>query len=258
MKKTILHMAFIGLLTTVITGCSKNDYEEPQQEEDLKGFFSYGDSAAVIGKLNEFRQAAGNPVNAVPGATGGRREINWDGVPADFLNSKPFPVDFFNAIDKAIPDGRKRGLVYVPANASLRVSDTNFSDINNSFGNEFKSFSKAKLFSANSTNISEVEFRVPGTNTKAYVQAFGVIFVDVDNAESTTLEAYDGEKLVARAKPVPADKGFSFVGITTGKARFTRIKIISGNTALAAGVTDGSSRDVVVMDDFIYSEPKAL
>ena len=37
----------------------------------------------------------------------------------------------------------------------------------------------------------------------------------------------------------------------------SRVRITSGNTALGAGATDqnGSTRDVVVMDDFIYGEP---
>ena len=37
----------------------------------------------------------------------------------------------------------------------------------------------------------------------------------------------------------------------------SRVRITLGNTALAAGVTDqnGSTRDLVAMDDFIYGEP---
>jgi hypothetical protein len=40
-----------------------------------------------------------------------------------------------------------------------------------------------------------------------------------------------------------------------------RVRITSGNTAIDPGVTDnvsaGGNRDLVVMDDFIYGEPRA-
>src|SRR2546430_5749688 len=43
-----------------------------------------GDSAALADTLNRFRVALGGNLNAPnsPPATSGRREINWDGVPA--------------------------------------------------------------------------------------------------------------------------------------------------------------------------------
>jgi hypothetical protein len=40
----------------------------------------------------------------------------------------------------------------------------------------------------------------------------------------------------------------------------TRVRIVSGNAALGEGVrdvSDGGREDLVVMDDFLYSEPQA-
>src|SRR6187200_2760192 len=52
-------------------------------------FKATGDSLAISPALDEFREILGSP-NLVPGPTGGfrsgRREINWDGVPAIFTN----------------------------------------------------------------------------------------------------------------------------------------------------------------------------
>src|SRR5439155_23328060 len=52
---------------------------------------------------------------------------------------------------------------------------------------------------------------------------------------------------------------FSFLGVSFPTAVVSRVRITSGNTAPGAGATDqnGDSRDVVVMDDFIYGEPVA-
>ena len=71
-----------------------------------------GDSSAIIGTINQFRKILGDSLNVAPGKTSGRREVNWDGVPANFTNNNTFPPDFFNLTDPAGANGRKRGLVY--------------------------------------------------------------------------------------------------------------------------------------------------
>ena len=48
---------------------------------------------------------------------------------------------------------------------------------------------------------------------------------------------------------------FSFLGVQFAAPVIGSVRITSGNAALAAGVTDGTTTDVVAMDDFLYSEP---
>jgi hypothetical protein len=249
----------IALLGLSLSSCDKNDdHQNPGENKKVEITLASGDSSAVIGKINQFREQTGNPINLTPKVKDGRREINWDGVPADLLSPLLFPANFFNPTEATAPDGRKRGLVYIPANAALLVSDKNFAEIDTAFKSQFTAFSRNKLFSAKGTNITEVNFQLPGTSTPAYVTSFGLIFSDVDNAEATTVEIYEGTKLISSAKAQAANKKFSFVGLHTSDVRITRVKITSGNTALAPGIQDGSAKDMVAMDDFIYSEPKAL
>jgi len=257
MKRLFLQAALIASIALGFSSCSDDDKdytpENPDQVEVIK---AEGDSAAISAKLNSFRQTTGTPVNTTKGATGGRREINWDGVPATVTNTNNFPVDFFNPTAEGSPEARQRGLLYTTA--SLRVSDNNFADVDPSYANEFKPFSKAKLISSVGTNESDFKFQVAGTNQDAYVMSFGIILSDVDNANATVIKLYEGNDLFAEVKANASDKQFSFVGITSKKRRITRIKVVAGNTAMGAGVTESSSKDIVVMDDFIYSEPVAL
>ena len=53
-----------------------------------------------------------------------------------------------------------------------------------------------------------------------------------------------------------ASQSLSFLGVSFNAGeRVGRVRITSGNAALGAAVNDGGATDLVVMDDFIYSEP---
>jgi hypothetical protein len=260
MKNLLKQTLGISLLALTLSSCDKNEDQQPTfQNRNVEVTVAAGDSIAIISKVNEFRNHAGSTLNTFPrGSVNGRREINWDGVPADFISPRLFPSSFFNSTDPAAPDGRKRGLVYSPNDAALLVSDKGFSEVDTAMKRQFAQFSKNKLFSPKGTTTSEIRFMVPGTNIPAFVTSFGLIFSDVDNAEATVVAVYDGIKLIGIAKAQTADKKFSFVGLHTHSSKITRVKIISGNTVLAAGIQEGVMNDIVVMDDFIYNEPVEL
>jgi len=218
-----------------------------------------GDSSAVLDTLNKFRAALGGGLNAPnsPPADSGRREINWDGVPAALTNVDTFPATFFNV-------NSKRGAVFATPGTGLRVDSTAFASINAGFADQFRAFSPKKLFSAVGSNQLEVDFKLVGTTTNGLVKGFGVVFSDVDKAAATRVEYFDanGVELASIASPAHlGTQGFSFVGAVFESAIVARVRITSGDAALSATITDvsaGGSGDLVVMDDFVYGEPQPL
>ncbi|HEU5168702.1 MAG TPA: hypothetical protein VFU29_24320 [Chitinophagaceae bacterium] len=227
-------------------------------------FKASGDSLAILPALDEFRDTLGT-LNVHPGATGGRREINWDGVPATLTNNDLFPGDFFGASNPTLPDGRKRGLINTTPGTGFSISDNDFFFINPKYDDQFNDFSPKKTFIAVGSNITDNLFRVPGTDIPASVHGFGVVFSGVNNASSTSLEFYSGDRLLGSFK-VPNNGnnlpgGFSFLGVYFPNEKVTRVRIFSGSAPLSPtqdDLTDGGGEDLVVMDDFIYSEPEDL
>lgn len=260
-------MKQVKLIASIVTGtllfasCSKDggygSSKPPVVESTVVSVA--GDLTAA---LTQFRSILGDQLNTTPNQTTGRREVNWDGVAANLTNNGNFPLDFFNNTDPAGPNGRKRGLQYV-AGTTFRVDSTAFAEIDPTYATTFKAFSPKKLIAPVNTNITEVVFKVPGTATDASVKGFGLIFSDVDNANATTVEFFDGYTSLGVFKaPVRNDaNGFSFLGVFFPNNKITRVKITAGNAALAAGVKDvseGGNKDLVVLDDFFYSEPVQL
>jgi hypothetical protein len=254
--------AAFSVAMVLLMSCEKEDgygNNNPPQPQ-IKSTVVSG-SGDITATLTQFRTLLGDQLNTTPGPhSSGRREINWDGVPANFTNSNNFPFDFFNNTDPAGPAGRKRGLVYANTGTSFRVDSTDFSEIDASYNAEFDAFSPKKLFAYIGNNVTEVSFKLPGTNTDASVKGFGVIFSDVEDANATSIEFFNGAKSLGVFKaPVKTSGSFSFLGVHFPEEKITRAKITAGNAVLATGVKDisnGGTKDLVVMDDFFYSEPQ--
>lgn len=224
--------------------------------------------------INSFRAGLGGVLNP-PGAcspgpcTDGRREINWDAVPAAASSPNAFPGDFFAGTAGVQPAGRQRGLAMTTPGTGFRVSATEFSD-EATFNSaaEFDAFSPSRLFASLGSPITDVTFSVPGSPAVgATVSGFGVVFSDVDYTGSTSMEFFgaDGGSLgVFSVKGVfgtpsgaNSQGSFSFLGVRFDAGeRIARVRIVSGSKGI-----DGSFvglDDAVVMDDFIYGEPLAV
>lgn len=256
--KSSFYSSFVAL--TLLAACK--DYTAPSgpvvQLPGHTTFSALGDSTTIANKLTEFRTALGGVLNApnTPPAASGRREINWDGVPAAVTNVDNFPAAFFN-------ETSKRGALLATTGTGLRVDSTSFGALNPALAAQFAAFSPKKTFAAVGSNDVEVEFRLVGLTTVGLVNGFGVVFSDVDRPGSTRIELFDAAGTRIANLTAPARNGsheFSFVGATFDSAIVASARVVSGEAAVndtRLDVSDGGASDLVVMDDFIYGEPQA-
>lgn len=242
----------VALLGAALGGGCNSSNDEPLLPHQVVA--GSGDITGVVG---QFRSLLGDPLNgATPGTQpAGRREINWDGVPANLTDNDAFPGDFFNTRSP-------RGAVFTTLGPGFRISDRNLAEVDPSYAGQFSFFSPQKTFAVTGSTVMTAEFQVPGSPTPAVVRGFGVVFTDVDRQGSATLEFLGPSGSLGRFEaPVRSgDSSLSFLGVVFQDAVVTSVRIVSGRAPLGAGVkdiSDGGAQDLVVMDDFLYSEPRA-
>ena len=233
---------------------------------------------SIQSTVDAYRAALGDPNNAnAPGPlASGRREINWDGGGPPVDNTAPLPpVTPFNVflntrggqfttlgigLTQAPPEGGPEGGLEALFN-------------NSTYGATFGTFSPLRLFTPVGSNLTEAAFFIPGTNgaEPATVRGFGAVFTDVDESDgigprlrranprgdSTRMEYFDRDGRLIFSSFVPASPGdasLSFFGILFDDARIARVRITTGS--VAPGPDDDNENDIVMMDDFFYSEPQ--
>lgn len=220
-------------------------------------FRATGDLTTPMVQLRSLLGETLNP-NTAGEKTGGRREINWDGVPATVTNNHAFPVNFFNS-------NSPRGVVLsVVGGTGLRVSDNGFTDVNATYAGGFNAFSPAKTFAPIGATVTEVHFFVAGSTTPAAVNGFASVFAGVNRSTATKIEFFDATNKLLRSVAVPRGsdaKGLSVAGIMFDTPIVAFVRITTGQAALSATTGDfGQAKgpfDLAVMDDFLYSEPRA-
>lgn len=213
----------------------------------------------IAGAVEDFRNFLGANHGVGGTFTGGRREINWDGVPDRFSAPNDMPADFFNA-------NSPRGAVFFTPGSGFQVSGRQgvapieFDNLRPNASRKFAVFSPPRLFTALDSPVTEVVFFVPGTAQAATSKGFGVVFTNVDRDDSTKIEYYDvhGRLLFSAFAPAAdGDETLSFLAVAfDGNEEVYLVRITSGDVPLGAEHHGG--RDLVVMDDFIYGEPQPL
>jgi hypothetical protein len=145
-----------------------------------------------------------------------------------------------------------------PGTGFIQAQPADLGDL--SFDALFEDFSPVRVFTPVGSNVTDARFFVPGTNggSPATTSAFGAIFSDVDFANTTKLDFFDGNNVMFYSAFVPAiagaNKTFSFLGVQFNAGELiSRVRITTGTGPLAPGGELGG--DYVVMDDFIFAEP---
>lgn len=226
-------------------------------------------AASLQGLMDQFRLAIGgnNNGNGAGPLAGGRREINWDGGGSTATSEVPTPFNGFLANRGALFATPGSGFVQAPVEGLATVFG------NLTYETEFKAFSNARLFSPVRSNVTETTFFIPGGTDNpapALTTAFGAVFSDVDQPDgsgpgskrgnrgaSVLMQFFGakGELLFSSFVPAsPGKGGFTFFGIVYNDPRIASVRILAGDDP--PGVNDEPGRDIVMMDDFIYGEPR--
>jgi hypothetical protein len=253
--RAAMTMGSFLLVSASLAGCGGGDGSGTPEHTVVSG------AGEIQSLVEEYRSLLGPDNGGAPESQdSGRREINWDAVPDEFAAPNSLPSDFFNAAE----DPLARGAVLETPGDHVAVSadednpggaEVRFGNVNASYADTFQTFSEERLFSPIGSNVVDLRFFVPGTDSAAVVRGFGAVYTDVDQAETAAFQFFDAddESLGSFAVPVSQD-GLSFLGIAFPEPVVARVRIVYGNTEL--GPDDGGQYDVAVMDDFIYGEPQ--
>jgi hypothetical protein len=117
-----------------------------------------------------------------------------------------------------------------------------------------------------------VQFFIPGNGSvPAVTRGFGAVFTDVDEPDgsgpgnkrgnrgaSTLIQYFDANGKLLYSSFVPASPGdgsLTFFAVLFTDARIASVRILTGDSEPGP---DDDEVDIVVMDDFIYGEPRII
>jgi len=231
-------------------------------------------AAGLQPTVDAFRTLIGGGTVAGPnGSFGGiRREINWDGVPDSFADPSLMPATFFvNTSPRGLGLASAPGAGVTGFEVSAKAASGNptlFESFDGPSGGngtyDFAAFSQERIFTPVGGHVFDIVMFEPGTGfaNPSFVKAFGIVFVD--NVSSTfpqcaSIQAFNGAtSLGFRCANPTTVGGFSFLGVeATGADVITSLRINLGNATIGTpqGNSETGFNEVVVVDDFIYSEP---
>jgi hypothetical protein len=236
--------------------------------------FSGAGTANATTALNAFRAAIGGVNNGgTPSPqVGGRREINWDGVALDGTDFGGNSHVIIPNKTVGIPVNRfqSRGVRFAEEYA---VTGDGFVSANPGVAGQFPAFSDGKTFAMFNDNGIELNFVLPSDPNTAPVQAgvrgFGVIFIDVEKPNTTSIEYFNGSISLGKffVEPGPSAQA-EFLGVLFDNPIITNVEItvgeaqifsVNGNTVIPGPkditLDPINGKDLADTDDFVLSEP---
>lgn len=224
--------------------------------------------------FNDFKAAIGGQNNGAQGPQGsGFRTINWDGVRLDGTDANPNTKVIVPGTTVAIPENRFRaqGALYAEPYA---VSGNGFVSVNPDVAGQFSAFSPKNTFVMFDEELGkfddrfiEQSFTLPGTDTRAATRGFGAIFQDVELANTSSIEYFNGSKSLGKYYVDPSAKSddTQFLGVLFDESIVTDVTLTVGTNAIFSfdgksiksfGAENlGKGIDLAVTDDFVFAEP---
>jgi hypothetical protein len=223
--------------------------------------------ADIPAAIDAFRAALGGADNGVtPGPLlTGRREITWDDVPDTLATPNAIPYDYY-------VNTSPRGFYFSEASPQFhRVSartgnpsatPVRFADVDPAYAGYFTPYSGERMLAQFNGNLIGVSLKTPGLGLltpAGLTQGFGVVFTDVNLPNTTYFELSlaDGTTVNYYVPATTGHGGQSFLAVRFPTAAIGYVLIHLGTTAMAPGITEDATHDLVVMDDVIYGEPQA-
>ncbi len=237
-----------------------------------------GSGVGAATALEAFRTAIGGIKNtaAAPQA-GGRREISWDGVKLDGTDASPTTVvvDPNKTVIIDVDRFKGQGTLFADPYA---VSGDGFVSVNPDSAGQFPAFSPQNTFVMQDPNAGQFDdrfigesFVLAGSDTAAGTRGFGAIFLDVEDATSSSIEYFGRDasgnqvSLGSFAVPIGADGEPQFLAVLFDRPVVTDVNLTVGTNALFSFDGTGFQSfggedlrrgiDLATTDDFVFAEP---
>ncbi|NOT83761.1 MAG: PEP-CTERM sorting domain-containing protein [Methylococcaceae bacterium] len=233
-----------------------------------------GTGAAATTEFTNFQTAIKNATTV----TGNK--ISWDGVKLDGTDANPNTKVIDQGKTVQIPVDRFKNVGAIFADP-YTVSGDGFASVNPATAGQFPAFSPNNTFAMFDAIDGQFEdrkiqqsFVLPNTVTTAGTRGFGAIFVDVEQANSSSIEyfgkdASNNKISIGKYYVKPSANGEpQFLGVLYDAAVVSEIEVTVGSKALFS--FDGKvvkpfgaenlaqSIDLVMTDDFFFAVPEQL
>ncbi len=247
----------------------------------LTGVGTGSAAGSAAAALSSFETAIGGTNNGGTASpqSGGFRTINWDGVPLDgndpgFSDTVIVP----NSV-VGIPTNRfqERGVQFAEVyavsgpNPATPSDNSTFVTVNPNVDGLFPPFSSPKTFAMFNENTIELNIVQPSshttTPTPAATSAFGAVFLNVEQPNTSSIEFFDGDQSLGKYYvPIAAPGQPEFLGVQFSSPVITNVTLTLGSGVLfsfdgktvTSGGANSATNNLVATDDFAYAEPAAL
>ncbi|HEV3070476.1 MAG TPA: hypothetical protein VGY76_03510 [Solirubrobacteraceae bacterium] len=227
-----------------------------------------GAGPSTSATLSAFEAGIGGTDNGVKAGeqSGGLRHINWDGVALDGSQPETLVIDPGHTVAVLSGSQQDRG---VQLDSPIAVSGDGFASVNPGVTALFGSFSAANIAAPFNTNVFALHIVAPtpsgASPLPAATSAFGVTFLNVILANTTSVEYLNGETVLAKLfAPVSGHERPSFVGALFNTPAITGVRItlgtarifsFNGTTFTAGPFSESPPNNLVAADDLLLAEP---